>query len=407
MNNQFKWVIQDIVKKYLLEMVKSGKTKDEIRIFNNIDFTSKNPIMETANEAIKFLINSKYIKQISETEYVIDEEYYDWILEKLNYIPSGCKSPNFYISTKLKQRFCKDMGIPIKIYHEPYFESRLKLYDYYFDSIDKYKSFLELLSNFKSEQDYFEYYNNLKDSIINYLGSRKGMEKFKEEDMNKFKIKNQGFPEKDIYKEIFDNEIFFSIDMVRANFTSLRHYDKSIVGGNIIYEEFIEMFTEYDYFKNSKYIRQVVFGNHNPKRQVTYEKYLMDKLLTELLKVVPKEDVVFFSNDEIVIHLDKSKFKDYEYIRKIKYIIWEYEHKEGLVLRQEIFRLRKIPGTKGYVKKFIGCYNKKPEFKCLDALTMPFVLRAYQNEEVQEEDKVFFYEGKLAKLIEVPNIKVI
>ena len=224
--------------------------------------------------------------------------------------------------------------------------------------------------------------------------------------MNKFKIENQGFSRKDIYKETFDNEMFFSIDMAKANFTSLRHYDKDIVGGDIIYEDFIGMFTEYDYFKNSKYIRQVVFGNQNPKRQVTYEKYLMDKVLTELLRIVLKEDIIFFSNDEIVIHLDEDKLKDYDYIRKIKHIIWNYEHKEGIVLNQEIFKLRKIPETQGYVKKFIGC-NKKNEFKCLDALTMPFVLRAYLNEEIQEKDKVFFYEGKLAKLIEIPKIEAV
>lgn len=298
------------------------------------------------------------------------------------------------------------MGIPIKIFHEPYFESRLKLYDSQYGSIKKYKAFLELLNNFKSEQDYFEYYNKLKDDIINYLGSREGIKEFKEKNMNKYSIVNTGFPKKDIYKESFDGKIFLSIDMVKANFTALKHFDKTIVGGAETYEEFISMFTEYDYFKNSKYLRQVAFGNHNPKRQTTYEKYLMDNVLTGLLTVVPREDVVFFSNDEIVVEI-KEKL-NYKYIKEIRYLVWDIEKKLGIKLRQKLFILRKIPGTQGYIKKFIGNGNdKRDEFKCLDALTMPFVLRAYLNEEIQEEDKVFFHEGKLAKLIEVPEIEVV
>ena len=402
MNNQVKWAIQDFIKEHFLEMIKNGVKREKIIITECNDSLMEIPEVKGA---IKFLIDGEYIEKLSETEYIITKGYYEWLLMKVAG-ESIEESLNFNISTKLKQRFCKDMGIPIKIFHEPYFESRLKLYDSQYGSIKKYKAFLELLNNFKSEQDYFEYYNRLKDDIINYLGSREGMKEFKEENMNKYNIVNTGFPKKDIYKESFDGKIFLSIDMVKANFTALKHFDKTIVGGAETYEEFISMFTEYDYFKNSKYLRQVIFGNHNPKRQTTYEKYLMDNVLTGLLTVVPKEDVAFFSNDEIVVRIEEKL--NYKYIKKIRHLVWNIEKRLGIKLRQELFRLRKIPGTQGYIKKFIGNGNdKRDEFKCLDALTMPFVLRAYSNEEIQEEDKVFFYEGKLAKLIEIPKIEVV
>jgi hypothetical protein len=47
------------------------------------------------------------------------------------------------ITSKLKECFCKDMGIPIKLFEEPYFESRLKLYDSAYGTLAKYGLFLE------------------------------------------------------------------------------------------------------------------------------------------------------------------------------------------------------------------------------------------------------------------------
>ena len=36
------------------------------------------------------------------------------------------------ITKNLKERFCKDCNIPIKIFDEPYFTERLELYDEHF-----------------------------------------------------------------------------------------------------------------------------------------------------------------------------------------------------------------------------------------------------------------------------------
>ena len=74
-------------------------------------------------------------------------------------------------------------------------------------------------------------------------------------------------------------------------------------------------------------------------------------------------------------------------------------------VRGEFFELRKIPGTSGYVKKFMMGKVGEIDFKCLDFLTMPFVLRAYQKEEPTEMDRVFLYDGKKVMLME--NIEVI
>ena len=37
------------------------------------------------------------------------------------------------VSEKLKERFCKDCNIPLRLYKEPYFTERLQLYDSYYN----------------------------------------------------------------------------------------------------------------------------------------------------------------------------------------------------------------------------------------------------------------------------------
>ena len=316
------------------------------------------------------------------------------------------------VTDTLKQRFCKDMNLSIKIFEEPYFANFLELYDKQFKSISKYNRFIEAVNKFGSEQAYFEAYNKLKDDVIEYLNGNPEMTFFAQsEDMSKFTCQNKGYPTNDIFKDTNDGKAFVSIDMVKGNFTALHHYNPNIVKGCDTYEDFIRTFTDVSHFVESKYIRQVVFGNIIPKRQVAYEKYLMDMVLTELLKtgVVKPENVEFFSTDEIVLAVPDEMLCDgmvnEEFYNSVMNVVkWAKEN--NINVRGEFFELRKIPGTHGYVKKFM-MGKDGVDFKCLDFLTMPFVLRAYQGEKPNDMDKIFLYEGKKVMLMEDINVKVV
>lgn len=313
------------------------------------------------------------------------------------------------ITETLKQRFCKDMNLAIKIFEEPYFANFLKLYDEQFNSVSKYNRFVSAVNRFGSEQDYFEAYTKLKDDVILYLNENEDMKFFAQsEDMSKFTCQNKGYPTNDIFKDTNDGKVFVSIDMVKGNFTALHHYNPNIVKNCDTYEDFIRTFTDVSHFVESKYIRQVVFGNVNPKRQVTYEKYLMDLVLTKLLEtgVVKPENVEFFSTDEIVLSVPTDmvcdRIVDETFYKSVMNVV-NWAKGNNINVRGEFFELRKIPGTSGYVKKFM-MGKDGVDFKCLDFLTMPFVLRAYQKEEPNDMDRVFLYDGKKVMLME--NIQV-
>lgn len=304
----------------------------------------------------------------------------------------------FEMSEKLKQRFCKDCNIPINLFVEPYFENRLELYDNQFNTLEKFEIFKKVLVNYENEEDYFEDYNKFKDLIIMDIKNSEGYKRFIEDDFNKYAIDNKGLSNRDVYKEHNVGKTFMSIDMVKANFTSMKHYDGTIFQDKEIYEDYLSLFTDNPHFINSKYVRQVIFGNNNPRRQTTYQKFLMNQVLEEILTIIDISKVESFGHDEIVLDITNMS---QTMINEIKEITMKTSIDIGIKLKIEEFILNKVGNTKGYVKKFLtGGFN----FQCLDNILLPFVLRKYNNEAIDESDKVFIHNGMLAKIIETPDL---
>lgn len=309
------------------------------------------------------------------------------------------------VSEKLKERFCKDCNIPLRLFKEPYFTDRLQLYDSYYNTLDKWNIFVRELEKYKCEQYYLEEYNRVKDAAINDIKLSDGYNRFNEEDMGKYSVKYKDLPSKDIYKPSNVGKLFISIDMSKANFSALKFYDKSIFSNADTWEEFVGRYTENKHIVNSKYIRQVILGNCNPKRQVTYEKYLMGLVLEVLIDELGyfASDIAFFSNDEIVINMGKYE----DCINKQKILEMVVNVRFNIPFKIELFYLHKITGTNGYYKEIVkNIIEREYEFKCLNNYTLPFVLRKFNGEEITENDKVFYHEGLLSKFIEIPEIEI-
>lgn len=319
-----------------------------------------------------------------------------------------------FITDDLKKKFVRDVGVPIKVLEEPYFSHYLDLYEEEFQSKTKWDEFMEFLQLFEDADDYFEKYNEVKDAAIEYLKSQPKLTYFRQnEDMNKYSIKNINIPKSGIYKEDNVGKYFISIDMKKANFTALRYYDPEIFDYAETYEEFVKKFTKHEYLIKSKHIRQVIMGNVVTKRVGTYEKYLMDKVLSEFLKILPisTNDVAFFGDDEIVI--DVSKFVINGVINEnIEFEISKIinsQRSKGINLSKEYFLLCRLEGTKGYLKEYIAptSQSKKHEIKCVDAVAMPFVIRMMNNEEPDEKDSIYVdSEGNLVKLIRPYKVSI-
>ena len=316
------------------------------------------------------------------------------------------------ISNTLKQRFAKDTGLPIKVFDSPYFESRLNLFESQFEAKTKFNRFLHMLSNnFKNESEFFKEHDRIKQAALDYLNGNKAMIRFsREEDMNQFAIHNTGYPNSGVFKDCHVGKYLLSLDMKKANFTALRHYDSSIFDDAETYEDFIGKFTDSEYIKKSKYIRQVIFGQINPKRQQTYERYLMDKVLTILFSRthIERNKILYFGTDEIVVDISEFVHNgklDEKLSEMVKRVV-DKSCSEGINVRAEYYRLGKVEGTKGYFKLFLfESSDVRVEFKGLDSIEYPFAVRALYGSVPSDEDFVFIHEGRLAELLEPIFVK--
>ena len=305
---------------------------------------------------------------------------------------------------KLRQRFCKDCDIPVNIFDEPYFSDRLKLFDFLYNSVSKWDLFKSEFTKYDSAIDYFTDYSRIKDEAIEAVRKTEGFQLFSAYGVNDFSIKNKGLPSGRIYKPENNGRIYLSIDMKSANFSALHEYRSDIFGGAHTWEEFISRFTDNKHIINSKYIRQVIMGNLNPKRQTAYEKVLMDKLLTDILhaKVIDKKYVAAFLADEIIFDVTDLENR-HEVIVDIYKISGQVPY-----MNTETFSLHKIYGygVDGYIKDVCSMDNagRRIKVKCVDKDMMTFVARYLLKEPVTDFDKTFYYNGLLAKFEQVPEI---
>ena len=303
-------------------------------------------------------------------------------------------------SHALKKRFVKDNNLPITVYEEPYFEERLLAIDCLFDSVAKWKLFCEEVSKFDSEEDYFAYYNSIKDAAIQNIQSSEGFIAFGNTVIPKPK---ESYSHKNLYIEENWYKSFISIDMRRANFSALQLYDAKIFNDASEWEDFLGQFTGMEHILHSKYIRQVIMGACNPKRQIQYETWLMTSLYEFLKNQVRNIQLYSLNVDEIIlVHpCEYSSKEEAEHIvREINRVL--QHHVVGMRTKMSEFYLEPL-AYYGFVKIDINNTDAF-EFKCVDAEMFHQHVKLYKGLTITDNDLVFYHNGELAKFLKpIPN----
>lgn len=303
------------------------------------------------------------------------------------------------ITEKIKERFCKDNNLNIKIFKEPYFTQRLYLYDKQFDTIKKWNIFLSEISDFKTEEEYFSYYNKTKESVMDFIKSNPIYDEFLNVNMQKYAVNTYNIPSNNIFHQQNNGQTFISIDLKKGCYSALRFFNKALVDNTNSYEEFLGKFTDKKHILDSKYIRQVIFGNCKADRQTTIEKYMMSLIMEPLQKL--GLNFVSYCNDEIVIKYDekaKEKFED------IKNIVYNVTKANDFDVHFEVFEIERVKKSDAYIKKFLD--GKKPEIKCANHIIMPFILRQLQNLPPHQNDFIVVENKTIAMLLEIPELEI-
>lgn len=310
-------------------------------------------------------------------------------------------SDEYCPSSHLKRRFVKDYSLPITILKEPYFSYFINLYDPLFNSKKKYERLINYMSSVNFDEDFF--FKESKRIISHATSSVKGSldwSLFQNFDMSVFESSDE--KRETIYQKKYHGFKLISIDLTAANFQCLRHFKPSLVTDCKSYEDFIGGFTDEEYFIKSKQIRQIIFGNLNPKRQRTIQK----ELIRCVIEIV-KDDFIIIdhSADEVIIMMPQDlsleemgeTIDDYIENPDNWKSINKFKSKLATDVRTKPFRLGQIE-DKPFFKKVYS--NGKLELKAVPGHYFAETYKHILGEPVNHMDMSTYYDGRIVTFAE-------
>ena len=217
--------------------------------------------------------------------------------------------------------FCKlfDLNVPSYVDFE--------YYKNIYSRLDKWKNMDELILLYeKAEEkieDIYKFRLDKTDEIIDFIKTTRAFNDLNDDTM---------LPDLPINKtfEYSEGVKYLSIDIKMANWEAIKKYDPPFLNQlGDTYSDLLNKFNIPEVFHHSKQLRQFIFGNLNPKRQIKAQRVIVEDLMNGLskynLKVeCIKSDEVIYSFDnvndivDIMNGLDNSIFKCKAFtIRKI------------------------------------------------------------------------------------------
>lgn len=301
---------------------------------------------------------------------------------------------------QLRNRFLKDYDLPIQIVHSPYFEERLELAESNYNAKTKYNNLLTLINErFDGKPSKFlDEYNRVKTNVITTVSNSEAFKDFSSND--KFLIKDIKpiCTSRNLYTNEQDGCLFLSFDMKKANFQTLRYANPAIVFDANTYEEFIGKFTDLDYLKESKYSRQRIFGELNPKRTMSLEQSITTEFTREYKARLGIYGFAPFSlkTDEIIFKFEGSEdeFESFNISPTIEY--------DGIIYKVSKFKLHARQFKLATSSSILTVYEKEEYLdahrrilKGVPATYYPQVDKLLRGEEIKPSDLKFYYEHEI------------
>lgn len=307
----------------------------------------------------------------------------------------------------VRKRFVDDSKLPIPVLEDPYFEFYLNLYEKEWKAKTDYE---RLVSIIEKKPEFFNRFYEIREAMIQWIKSKESFNRFNTCDIHAL-YGNPEFPNinsKSIYHEGNTDGYFVSLDLKKANLQALKYWDPDMFKGNTIDEAWSWWVKELCggdedlewYIKKSKYIRQVVFGNCNPSRQIKLERWMVGNAAKEFITLfgLPEENVIFASSDEVVIKVDSYK----EGLQEIADKVFDSTKVE---LRAQSFKLESV-AYKNSTGSTVRLYKKIYSDGSIDFKDVPrhYFAQIYEdqngiNPDSEGKDMVFYQEKDIAKFV--------
>lgn len=314
---------------------------------------------------------------------------------------------------QLHRKFINDFNLPLQVVQEPFFHERLTLLEEEYGAQTKYLALSETLrDHFDSKPGKFmEYGHSLADKII---GSIINSDAYKNDFLSKLptkkevelmtnEIKGKITKGRKLYTQEQDDCMFISFDMKTANFQLMKYMCPAILKDEDSYEGFISRFTDIDYFKVAKGLRQTIFGKINPQDVSNAEFIKSCEFALNMISTLTNHGYEAYSlnNDEIIF---KFKGTDEEFAKDR--IFFDNVDFNGIKFRVEKFKLHTRKFQLATSEQELCVFEKedilKPDKRkifCCPATYYPQVYKLLHGLEIKENDLVFYYEHELCKFL--------
>lgn len=309
----------------------------------------------------------------------------------------------------LATRFVNEHRLPIPVNNEELFWYHINMLDREFGTINKWNSLIEDIGTYfnGNPQAFTEGFLEVREKVINSVKENPAYVKFNNMDMNKYAVDKNKYKQRarNIYNEGNIGTRLISIDLRKANFQAMNYVDKEIMFNSDSYDVFIRKFTDIPLIVDSKYFRQVFFGQLNPSRVFTVETYMVYQILDLITEILPfKFEINSINADEIVISYDmeeyaKNAFANNVVVSKIPSIVME---KLGIEVHTEYFFLdgynfysnkRNRKHFTFYAKNFTEQPNTdaaiNSELMCVNGQFYSLTYKLFNGIEICEEDYHF------------------
>jgi len=300
-------------------------------------------------------------------------------------------------SHSLRRSFVKDYSLPISVVQDPYFEHQILALNRQYETLCKVDMLGEALARFGNEGDFLAYMKATRESIIDSVKDHSKYQDFvTDEDHAIHQTSlNRKVPDKCVYKHDNVGKQMVSVDLVSANFQTFRMTFPELVQNCDSYDEFVSNFTDLEYFKKSKKIRQIIFGNLSPKKQQTITKKIMWAVWGHLTVHNANYDLSMISSDELILrqsdHLIPMPVQD---MRKIleNCNVNGYEIKTRV--QDFVIEPIKMKSSCAFVKRYP---DGNFDLKCCQGSYTLEVLRHLWGQEVHPYDRVFYHDGRVCE----------
>lgn len=257
------------------------------------------------------------------------------------------------ITDEERQIFIKNTGLPIPVWREPYFAYFINLYKDVYDSENMYQLFTYTIETLNSQKrQIIPYSYELMNQICTSIKQQPSYKNLLDDGTF---VCNELPVSTNIYVRNCDTypQYYISLDIIKANFTALKFYDKQLILNCDNWEEFVGKFTDLKYFATAKYFRQACLGQLKIGKMAAIQLYLLSYLY-----VLIKNDCQIMGrtgNDEIIISVTNDNMAEIH--TKINEILKHLPLKMQNVWRLESFSLEPIGTSHTFVKKIYDTGN--------------------------------------------------